>query len=663
MPLLQKDIRSAPLYSEVEKLCMAIRSPGRNEISDASEICAATDGQSAVFTATIADSLQGAFPTRIAIANLSTGHVSVLTANNGNDKSPKLSPCGRFVAFISDRKVTGNFQLHLLDLQSGEERAAPEADGWIEYLHWSPSGEAILLGIAGHGADVAGGQGAVASSLVGDSEGWMPQVESGAEEYRWRRICVFDVGSGTLKQFDLDSNIWEAAWCGNDAIVAVMSAGPNESDWYSSKLERVDLASLARVLLCAPEHQIGVLASTQSGAVCAFVQSRCSDRGIVAGDLFICSGSADLERIEIDFDVSHLEWRTEDKLLVTGHRGLETVIGIFERSSVTFSELWSSGELTASGRYSIVSGFGDEACAFICEGFTQGPAIAVVESKRFRQVRSFGIGDELLTESVGRVEPLSWFGSDGLEIQGLFISPRLGNAPYPVVMNIHGGPVWHWRPTWLGRSPLMLSLLRRGFAVFYPNPRGSTGRGQEFVAPVWGDIGGMDAKDLLAGIDCLTLTGRADVHRLGVTGGSYGGFMTSALVTQDQRFAAAVPQFPHTNQVTCRLLGNITQFMDLVLQDKFTIPGGEYFRRSPVYFTSEVKTPTLNICGALDKCTPPEEAAQFYHALRENGVSTALVVYPQEGHGIRNYPAVIDYITRVVSWFEGHMRPSWRRLE
>src|SRR4030095_13877639 len=112
---------------------------------------------------------------------------------------------------------------------------------------------------------------------------------------------------------------------------------------------------------------------------------------------------------------------------------------------------------------------------------------------------------------------------------------------------------------------------------------------------------------------------------------------------QASRFAAAVPISPVTNQVTEHLVSNIPHFVKLFLADTYTNPTGKYFQRSPVMHASRTKTPTLSICGALERCTPPEEAMQFHHALLESAVKSVLVTYPEEGHGIRSFPAAIDY--------------------
>jgi dipeptidyl aminopeptidase/acylaminoacyl peptidase len=131
--------------------------------------------------------------------------------------------------------------------------------------------------------------------------------------------------------------------------------------------------------------------------------------------------------------------------------------------------------------------------------------------------------------------------------------------------------------------------------------------------------------------------------------------MTAWLVTQDLRFAAAVAVAPVTNQVSEQLISNIPHFVSMFLADRYNDPFGKYWERSPIMHAAQVKTPTLSICGALDRCTPPEEAVQFHNALLQSGAESVLVTYPQEGHGVRNFPTAIDFAARVVAWFEEHL--------
>jgi dipeptidyl aminopeptidase/acylaminoacyl peptidase len=388
------------------------------------------------------------------------------------------------------------------------------------------------------------------------------------------------------------------------------------------------------------------------------VEALCSDRWIVAGDLrLIDTKNGEIREIDTrGVDVTHTEWRSDRHLLLAGHRGFETVVALYDVHAGELKEVWQSEEITTGGFYTVIAGFGEPGdCALVGEGFKRAPEIAVIRHGSYQTVKSFDPGAGAALSALASVETVKWHALDGLEIQGLLLRPA-GRGPHPVILNVHGGPVWHYRPFWIGRRSIgSLMLLQRGYAIFLPNPRGSTGRGQAFVRPVMGDMGGADTYDYLSGLDYLSEHGIADPARLGVTGGSYGGYITAWLITQDPRFKAAVAVSPVTNQVTEHLISNIGYFVELFLKDKYINPGGKYFERSPINHAHKTKTPTLSTCGALDRCTPPEEAVQFHNALLENGVKSVLVTYPQEGHGVRKWPATVDYAARMVGWFEEHI--------
>ena len=654
------DLRETGLYQEAECLCRTLRQAGTGLISDAADI--STNGTHAVFAGTLVAALTGLPPTRICTTELSTGDTRVLTFGPNVDRLPKVSPDGRRIAFLSDRHRTDDFQLYLLDPVSGAARAAAAVSGWVEYLHWSPDGRRILLGVAGHGADMSGGQGAVTSKQVAEPRpSWMPTVETGDESYRWRSIWLYDLATGHARQINhADSNVWEATWCGNETLAAVISPGPGEGLWYSAHLHVVEVETGNSRQIYAPQRQLGGPAVSPSGDHLAIIEAICSDRGFVAGDVQLIETRSGKRR-PLDtrgVDITCIEWRSDTRMLLGGHRGFETVVGLYDLDSEKFTELWASRDITSGGRYISLAGLNESGdCVLVGESFVRAPEIAVIRGGEYQTVKSLGPGYTEHAKVIDAVEQVTWQAPDHLEIQGWLLRPS-GRGPFPLIMAIHGGPVGHWRPTWLGRgAALSLLLVKRGYAVFLPNPRGSTGRGQDFVSRVVGDMGGADTFDYLSGLDHLVERGIADPGRLGVTGASYGGFMTAWLITQDSRFAAAAPLAPIANHVTEHLLSNIPHFASLFLADTYTNPGGRYFHRSPIMHAHKVRTPTLTICGALDRCTPPEEATQFHNALLENGVRSVLVTYPEEGHGIRNLPAAIDYAVRVTAWFEEHMPP------
>ena len=207
--------------------------------------------------------------------------------------------------------------------------------------------------------------------------------------------------------------------------------------------------------------------------------------------------------------------------------------------------------------------------------------IAVIHQGTYRAVKSFDLGYSEHIKAIESVEEVRWQAPDGLEIEGWLLRPQ-GQGPHPLIMSIHGGPVWHYRPIWLGRGGASLMLINRGYALFFPNPRGSSGRGQDFARRVLGDMGGADTHDLLSGLDHLVARGIADPRRLGVMGASYGGFMAAWLITQDSRFSAAVPVVPITNFVTAHLLSNIPQWLPLFLADSYRNAGGNILSAVPL---------------------------------------------------------------------------------
>jgi dipeptidyl aminopeptidase/acylaminoacyl peptidase len=297
-----------------------------------------------------------------------------------------------------------------------------------------------------------------------------------------------------------------------------------------------------------------------------------------------------------------------------------------------------------------------DAFALVLDSYARPPAVVVVRGGTPRTLVSFeDEGTRYLAGAIGRAERIAWTAPDGLEIEGLLVLPD-SPGPHALIVNVHGGPVWAYADRW--PRPSVHPLAARGYAILMPNPRGSAGRGREFAAKVVGDMGGADARDILAGIDALVARGIADPERIGITGGSYGGFMSCWLPVLDGRFAASVAISPVTDWYSQHFNSNIGRWDADFLAARPTDPGGPYRDRSPVMFADRVRTPTLITAGSNDRCTPPGQAIEFFRALRWSGVETELVLYPEEGHGVRKFPTIIDLCTRMVGWFDRFMPPN-----
>ncbi|HEY7401320.1 MAG TPA: S9 family peptidase [Actinomycetota bacterium] len=660
---MDRDLRETPLYKEVERYYRRAMEPGFGRITGATDPAVSPDGRTVAFTGIRLDKLEGTPETRICLASVE-GDAGLRQVTNGpnEDAGARWSPDGTRLAFHSDRVQKGRSQAFLLEAGSLSEAAPlPEVPGSVEYLAWSPDGRHLLLGAAGLGADQAGasGSGSVRPDEA-ERPAWMPDVESsGEDDSAWRRLWLLDLKDGTVRTLSRGGlNVWEAAWCGDDAVAAIVSESPGEEAWYAGPLAVIDVATGRERIVLRSDVQLGLPTPSPDGSRIAVVEALASDRLILAGDLVLVDpAGGEPRRVETPgVDVTSFAWRGADRLLCMGLRGLETVALEVDATTARSEEAWSTNE--ASGDWfpaGLPIGDGT-AFATVLHSASRPPEVVIVEDGKPRTIASTEHdGTRFLRGLHPAREVVTWTAPDGVEIEGLLSTPST-EAPYPLIVVVHGGPVWSYQDAWpRGSLPL---LVDRGFAVLLPNPRGSTGRGRKFAEMVVGDMGGGDALDVLAAIDALVARGIADPDRIGVTGGSYGGFMSCWLPTRDTRFKASVAISPVTDWHSQHFNSNIGHWDADFLRDRPESPGGEYHARSPVFFADRVKTPTLLTAGIQDKCTPPGQAVEFYRALRASGVEAEVTLYPQEGHGVRNFPAAIDLTTRMLAWFERFMPPD-----
>ena len=255
---------------------------------------------------------------------------------------------------------------------------------------------------------------------------------------------------------------------------------------------------------------------------------------------------------------------------------------------------------------------------------------------------------------LGRVEEL-WYESsvDGRNIQGWIVTPPGYDASraYPLIVENHGGPISNYGPRF---SPEVQLYAAAGYVVFYPNPRGSTGYGEEFGNLLFHDYPGDDYQDVMDGVDVLVERGVTDEDSLYVTGGSAGGIMTAWIVGKNTRFEAAAVIKPVMNWISKTLTAdNYFQYADY----RYPVQPWEsmeaYMRFSPVSLVGNIETPTMVMVGTADLRTPLSEAKQLYGALKIRGIDTALVEVPEAPHNVAGRPSqLITKVAHILAWFE-----------
>jgi dipeptidyl aminopeptidase/acylaminoacyl peptidase len=225
-----------------------------------------------------------------------------------------------------------------------------------------------------------------------------------------------------------------------------------------------------------------------------------------------------------------------------------------------------------------------------------------------------------------------------------------------MIVQVHGGPSSAVRPSFFNADSYEAAESAAGYFVFLPNPRGSYGQGEAFTQANVKDFGGGDLRDILAGVDTVLAGFPVDAKRLGITGWSYGGYMTMWAVTQTQRFAAAVAGAGLANWKSYYGENAIDQWMIPFFGASVYDDPAVYAKSSPIEFIKQVRTPTLVVVGERDAECPAPQSFEFWHALKTLGVPTKLVVYAGEGHGFKDPAHRRDQQQRTIAWFDTYLK-------
>lgn len=296
---------------------------------------------------------------------------------------------------------------------------------------------------------------------------------------------------------------------------------------------------------------------------------------------------------------------------------------------------------------------------FVRQTPSTAPEAYIAKLDDFKPSQVSFLNDSFRSYPELKTETMRWKANDGLEIEGLLTFPpnyQKGKT-YPLLLVIHGGPQSFFDQTFLGMpaSYPLAAYAQQGFLIFRPNPRGSCGYGKAFRCANYGDWGGKDFEDIMSGVDALVSTGMADKNRLGVMGWSYGGYMTAWTITQTNRFKAASMGAGLSNLISMSGTTDVHSFMSDYFTGEFWQKPELFQARSPVYHVQNVTTPCLIQHGTADERVPVAQAYEFYHALNRSGKTPLLVLYPGMGHRIFDPKMLLEAMERNLAWFQKHL--------
>jgi dipeptidyl aminopeptidase/acylaminoacyl peptidase len=579
--------------------------------------------------------------------------VNIPVTGERTDFDPAWSPDSKTLAFFSSGGETEQRQLWSVNVDGFDPKKITNLNGYAARPRWSHDGKRIaFLYIEG-----AGGGGPLMAAPTTTGE-----IDTAIHN---QRIAVLDTTNGQLRQVSpRDLHIYDYDWSPDDKIfVATAAPGPGDNNWWIAQIYTIDTAKGNAASIYKPWFQVAVPRWSPDGKSIAFIEGLMSDEGFHGGDVFTMSpdGRNVMNRTSKQkTSVNSFFWLAPDRILLIEYVGGGSAISDFNLTNNSGRTIWKGPEgIHAFGNFPNfdVSKDGRFAAA-VRDTYNSPPEVFGGPLNEWRQLTDNNSG---LQATWGKAENIDWT-NEGQNIQGWLVPPAKVEAgrKYPMVVLIHGGPssvtTTEW-PASFGMSRAIIAALSvRGYYILLPNPRGSYGQGEEFTRANVQDFGGGDLRDDLAGIDAAIKKYPIDPNRLGVTGWSYGGFMTMWTVTQTNRFHAAVAGAGIANWQSYYGQNLIDQWMIPFFGASVYDDPAAYEKSSPIRFIKNVKTPTLVIVGERDAECPASQSYEFWHALKTLGVPTKLIIYPGEGHMFIDPKHQADRLEQTVSWFDKYLK-------
>jgi len=554
--------------------------------------------------------------------------------------SPVWSPDGKRLTFALRTPGSHARSLYTVDADGGNLTCLLRFDGTISDLRYASDGRLAMLATAGANKEVGATQ--AGAAVTGNLGGPPPE----------QRIATLEDGRlNFLSPPDL--YVYQFDCLPDGGFIGTAAPGDGDNNWWVAKLYDFS-AGQAQVIFTPSDgrHQIADPHVSPDGRLVAFISGIMSDFGSTGGDVYtmpVSGGAATDITPGLQASATAIGWSGEGKLLVSLLAGDQTQI-VEVGAQGTRKRLWSGTESLKGADLGLRSGCPSPVTAFVHESFTAPPQI---------EIGPIGGWHDLTHVNTGMTMPLerqsvTWK-SDGAEVQGWLLKPEKSAGKLPLITVVHGGPAAAWQPRFYGPG-LLRALLEHGYALFLPNPRGSFGQGEVFTAANVRDLGHGDLRDILAGIDAVEQAAPIDEARLGITGGSYGGFMTMWAVTQTNRFKAGVASAGVSDWLSYYGENGIDQWMIPYFGASVYDDPEIYARSSPINFIRNVKTPVFSYVGANDIECPAPQTQEFQHALNALGVPTSYAIYPGEGHGLRDPTHLADSEQRAVAWFDRYLK-------
>jgi dipeptidyl aminopeptidase/acylaminoacyl peptidase len=593
------------------------------------------------------------FVTQIWLANTDGANAYQVTFGEKSSTNPKWSPDGNWLAFTSNRKDNRS-NVYLLRVAGGEAEQLTDAKSGVANFDWSPDGKWIAY--------------LMTDAKSEDEE----KNDKGRNDFRWvdenpkhSRLYVMPVAKDangkrearklTMENYNVDGFDWspDGKWI---AFSHVKTSVAN--DWVTSDVSLLEVATgKIRAVAATPAAENAPRFSPDGKFIALNITdnpprwARHSELNIYS----LADGALKKLATSPDGQPNMADWSADGKTIwFTEAKGTKT--GLYSLD-VAANKITAHDH--AVGVFNLTMSPDRSMFGIVWQSAISPPEIYVTPVNNLAPVQISRANAELAKMPMPKTEVIKWKSTDGRDIEGLLTYPLNYQAgkKVPLILNVHGGPAGVFQQSFIGGRGTypLATFASKGYAILRPNPRGSSGYGTEFRRANFKDWGGMDYQDLMAGVDTVIKMGVTDENSLGVMGWSYGGFMTSWIVTQTKRFKAASAGAPVTNLMSFNGTADIPAFVP----DYF---GGQswddlemYKKHSAMFNVKGVTTPTLIQHGEADVRVPISQGYEFYNALKAQGVPTRMIVMPRQPHGPNEPKMQVATMQSNLDWFDKYL--------
>ena len=621
---------------------MKIKSISQTDISH--------DGKYAAYVVreAIMEEKKSEYLNQIWVTNLVTKQNYQYTYNLKSSMSPKFSPDGKKIAFLSSR--SGKNQVWIMNTHGGEARKLTNEKKGVRSIKWSPDGKKI-------------------SFLKNDND---TEEEKKSKEnktdvilvdknFKYSHIYTYNLDEDSVFQItngDFSVNNFDYSPDGKKIIFSHQEDTNINTGFINTDISIIESnGKNIKFLIQRPGLDSNPIFSGD-GNKFAFISSGGKQESIGLRDVYIYNLKSDeIKKLSNtpNRDSNIISWTSDDKnLIISESINTTSQILLLPANGEQFIS-WSSKKYKEGVITSIVKSKKSDKI-ILCYEKLDSPVELYITNSNYPSFTKLTDINDFDFPKLSKTEIITWNSSDGMEIEGILTYPKnyKKGMRYPVILQIHGGPAGVFSQRFNGRPGIYMTeyFSEKGYVTIKPNPRGSTGYGKDFRYANYKDWGYGDYEDVVSGVDKVIEMGIGDPNNQFVMGWSYGGYLTSFIVTKTKRFKAASMGAGLPNLISMVTTTDIQDYLVAHMGSEFWNDYETYEKHSAIYQIKNTTTPTQIIHGANDLRVPFTQGQEFYRALDRLGVDTEMVVYPRTPHGPREPKFLMDVSDRILIWFE-----------